>query len=225
MSTAARRWRLSGLLVLAAALTTGCNLPALIYFLSPHGDPREKPELMALEAEEKGKDARVVILAYSGIETRPEFITADRDLTALLTQELQQSFKEDQKRVKIVPAAKVQEFKNNHPDWHTDLVQVGKHFGADYVIYLEIGSLSMYETGNQIYHGRADIEVSVVNMRTPDESPSPVQLSCEYPKVKTMPVDDTPPRTFYMLFMKYVAKHLSWYFIPHEAGQDITCES
>jgi hypothetical protein len=226
MSIAARRWRLAGLLALAAALTTGCNLPALIYFLSPHGDPRTPPKLLALEPGEKGKEPKVVILTYSGIETRPEFITADRDLTTLLTQEIQQSFKEDKKPLKIVPSAKVQEFKNNHPDWHADLAQVGKHFAADYVIYLEINSLSMYEAGNQLYHGRANIEVSVLNTRKPDESPSPVDLSCEYPRSsEPIQVTDMPPRNFYLLFMKYVSKRLSWYFVPHETRDDIGSDS
>ena len=228
MSMVARRWRLAGLLALAAALATGCNLPALIYFMVPHEDPREKPQLIALEPQEKGKDLRVVILAYSGIETRPEFITADRDLTSMLTQQLQESFKEDSKRVKIVPVAKVQEYKNNHPDWHTDPAQIGKHFGADYVITLEIGSLSLYETGSQgtLYRGRANIEVAVINMRKPDESPNPMPYACEYPRSKgPIPVDGTTsPRMFYMSFMKYVAKQLSWYFVPHEIDKDITCE-
>jgi hypothetical protein len=222
MSTAARRWRLAGLLALAAALATGCNLPSLIYFLSPHGDPRDPPTLMALEPADKEKEPRVVILAYSGIETRPEFITADRDLTTLLTQELQQYFKENQKRLKIVPAAKVQDYKSNHPDWQTDLAQVGKHFGADYVIFLEIGSLGMYETGNDFYHGRAEIEVSVLNMRKMDESPNPVPLSCDYPRPnEPSPVSDMPPRVFYMQFMKYVAQRVSWCFLPHEMKNDM----
>jgi hypothetical protein len=228
MSTAARRWRLTGLLVLAAALASACNLPAMIYFMVPHGDPREKPELLALEQKEKGKEAKVVILAYSGIETRPEFITADRDLVALLTQQLQQNFKEDNKKVKIVPPAKVQEFKNNHPDWQTDLTRVGKHFGADYVISVEIGSLTMYETGSQdtLYYGRASMEVSVLDMSKPDESPSPMLFTCEYPKSRgPIPVDgSTPVRGFYMAFMKHIAKHLSWYFVPHEIEQDIASD-
>jgi hypothetical protein len=228
MSTTARRWRLAGLLVLAAALATGCNLPAMIYFLVPHGDPREGPQLIALEPEERGKEIRVVILANSGIETRPEFITADRDLTSLLSQQLQQSFKDDNKKLKIPPAAKVQEFKNNHPDWHMDLAQVGKHFAADYVISLEIGSLSLYENGSQgtLYLGRANVEVAVLNMHKPDESPEPLPFSCKYPRSRgPIPVDGTTsPRMFYMAFMKYVAKQLSWYFVPHEIDKEFDKE-
>ncbi len=221
-----RHWRLAGWLLLATALATGCNIPSLVYFLAP-GDPREAPLLMGLAPQEKGKPVRIAVIAYSGGELRPEFVTAERDLAGRLAQQLFQSFKEEKQAVSIVPGSKIEEFKSEHPGWK-DLKEIAKYFKVDYLIYMEIDSLSLYETGSQktLYYGRANITVSVMNANNPDESPYPKSFNCEYPKSKgPISVDEsTPPREFYLAFMNYVAKRLSWYFIPHEKNQEITCE-
>ena len=121
------------------------------------------------------------------------------------------------------------EFKNDHPGWNSlGLKEMAKHFKVDYLIYLEIDSMSLYETGSQktLYYGRTNITASVLNANKPDESPNPKTFTCEYPKSKgPISVDEsTPPRAFYMAFMNFIAKRLSWYFAPHEIKQDITCE-
>ena len=228
MTDKARRWRLAGWLFLATALAMGCNLPSLVYFLAP-GDPREPPLLMPLTPPEKGKPVRIAVIAYAGGELRPEFVTAERDLTGQLAQQLFQSFKDEKQAVSIVPGSKIQEFKDSHPGWKSmDLKEVAQNFKVDYLIYLEIDSMSLYETGSQntLYRGRANITATVLNVHKPDESPYPKSFNCVYPQSKgPISVDEsTPPRAFYLAFMNYVAKRLSWYFVPHEMNQEITCE-
>jgi len=224
-----RRWRLAGWMLVATALAMGCNIPSLVYFLAP-GDPREAPLLMGLTPTEKGKPVRIAVIAYSGGELRPEFVTAERDLAGQLSQEIFQSFKEDKQAISIVPGSKVQEFKSENPGWKAsmDLKEIARYFKVDYLVYLEIDSMSLYETGSQktLYYGRANITVSVLNANKPDESPYPKTFNCEYPKSKgPISVDEsTPPRAFYLAFMNYVAKRLSWYFVPHETHQEITCD-
>jgi hypothetical protein len=229
MAMTAERWRLAVWLTLAAALATGCNLAALTYFLYPGGDTRQPPE-MALTPPEKGKPVKIAVIAYSSGSVSSEFVTAERDLAGQLSQQLFQSFKDNKQAVSVVPGSKVQEFKNDHPGWKQSmgLKEMAQYFKIDYLIYLEIDSMSLYETGSQktLYYGRTNITVSVLNANKPDESPYPKTFACEYPKSKgPISVDEsTPPRAFYMAFMNYVAKRLSWYFIPHEIDQDITCE-
>src|SRR5438270_7966363 len=141
--------------VLLGALGTGCNIGALPYFLGV-GDDSRQPGDMRL-AREDGKEVKVAVLVYSGVETRPEFITTDRELSGALTRQLQQSCERNKEKVSFVAPSKIQEFKNNHPDWHTmKLDEIGERFKADYVIYLELESMSLYEKGsaNQLYHGR-----------------------------------------------------------------------
>jgi len=229
MGMTAGRWRLAGWLVLAAVLSTGCNLASLAWFLYPGGDMRQRPE-MELTPPEKGKPVRIAVIAYSSGAVSSEFVTAERDLASQLSQQLFQSFKEDKQAVSVVPGSKIQEFKEDHPGWKQSmgLKEMAQYFKVDYLIYLEIDSMSLYETGSSktLFYGRTNITVSVLNANKPDESPYPKSFSCEYPKSKG-PIsadESTPPRGFYMAFMNYLAKRLSWYFIPHEINQDITCE-
>ncbi len=229
MSIAARRWRLAGLIVLAVVCATGCNIPQLLYFLYPGPDIKEAPELAKLVPPEKKKEVKVVILTYAGVETRPEFITADRDLSGRLAQYLQKGFKENKENVAIVPASKVQDFKNKHSNWQQtmDLKEVGKHFDADYLIYLEIDSLTLYEKGSQntLYRGNAAISVSLVDLNNPDADPLQKNFQSIYPNSRPIAVEEsTLPRGFYFAFLDYMAKRLSWYFLPHDISQDITCE-
>jgi hypothetical protein len=230
MAMTAERWRLAGWLVAAAVLSTGCNLASLAWFLYPGGDMRQPPELAPLAPQEKGKPVRIAVIAYSSGSVASEFPTADRDLAGQLSQQLFQSFKDDKQAVSVIPGSKIQEFKNDHPGWKQSmgLKEIAKYFKVDYLIYLEIDSMSLYETGSQktLYYGRTNLTVSVLDANKPDESPFPKTFGCEYPKSKgPISVDEsTPSRAFYMAFMNYLAKRLSWYFIPHEINQDITCE-
>jgi hypothetical protein len=218
-----QRLCLVGLMTLAVTLTAGCTLSSLPYFLSGD-DPKQMPGEMGFNAPDKKKPAKVAIFVYSGLETRPEFVTVDRDLSAGLIRILQQRCPENHQFVRFIPPSKIEEFKNTHSDWHAmPLKELGKRFDADYVIYLEIESLSLYEKGssNQLYRGRTSIAVTCVDLRRPDEDPLEKQFPCEYPAARgPIAVDDQNPREFYLAFIKYVCKHLSWYFTayPPEEG-------
>src|SRR6516164_6808017 len=174
MATSWRRWRLAGLVLVAVALGAGCNILTLPFFLFSGTDPKQVPDFVEFTSDDKDKEIKVVFLAYSGVETRPEFIGADNELTELLVRVLEQTFKDNKEKVKIVSPRKVKDFKNNHPDWYTlSMEDIGKHFEADYVVYLGIQSLSLYEEGssNTLYHGRAHILVSVTDTRQTDFEP------------------------------------------------------
>jgi hypothetical protein len=225
-----RRLRLAGWMVLAAALGMGCSLSSLPYFLSA-GDSREAPMLMGLTPPEKGKPVRVAVMAYQGGVADSDLVTVERDLESQLSQQLFRDFKENKQAVSIVPTGKVQEFKNNNPGWKRsmDLKEIAQYFKVDYLIYLEVDSISLYQTGSarMLFQGRANITVSLLNARSPDESPSPKTFACMYPSASKAPIPvdpSTSPRAFYMAFVEYMGKRLAWYFIPHEINQDITCE-
>src|SRR5262245_3215404 len=172
MAARCRQWRLAVLLVVAA-FGMGCNMLAFPFFLL-WGANSKTPPLCKLAPKEKDKEAIVVILASAGLETRPEFLRVDRELTNVLTRHLKQGFKDNKEKVRLVSAREVDQFKDDHPSWKTmDLVRIGRHFEADYVIELEIQSLSLYEQGsaNQLFRGRAEIKVRVVDVDEPDDGP------------------------------------------------------
>lgn len=208
------------LLILAGLLATGCNVLSLPYFLIMGTDPKFPPELMQFTSQE-GKDPKIVILAYAGMETRPEFVQVDNELSGVLAQELAKDFKETRQKVEVVPPGQVRKYKDSHQDWHLDLAHTGKHFEADYVVYLEIESIELYETGRQFYQGQAQISVSVVNVHKPDEHPMKKHLDCIFPKHGPIPVEERNAFEFRQTFLNHIAKHLAWYFTEHSVREEI----
>jgi hypothetical protein len=226
MATTWRRGALSGL-VLLAALCIGCNMLSLPFFiLGP--EPKVEPLLKKVASDQKDKEVKVVVLSYAGLETRPEFLRADRDLSNVLVRQLRDGFKYNGEKVLVATPQKVEDFKNNHPNWHSmDLTEIGKRFGADYVIYLEINKLSLYENGssNMLYRGRAEISVSLVNVNDADEGALQKEFTCTYPSEASYATpSDKNPMAFRAEFYEHVAKKLAWHFTSHPTQADYSCE-
>ena len=146
--TAIPRRGFLGILGAAAALCTGCQASTMAYFLFP--EAKHEAEMKNL-ASEDNKEVRVAILTYStDLETRPELIQADRQLSEMLAAKLRELCEANNENVTIVSPHKVEEFKISHPNWQQEpnLADIGKQFKADYLIYIEISKLSMYEKGS-----------------------------------------------------------------------------
>jgi hypothetical protein len=216
--------------LMAAAFTAviasaGCDASALPYFLAGCPEPMDQAGDMALVPDKKKRDElKIMVLAYSAMEPSTEFVTVDRELQSSLSRQLLQLAKKNEEKVAMISPGKVQEYKNAHPDWHTSRIEdIGRQFHADYVIYLEIESMTLFERGgfNQLYRGRAEIGITLVNLQKPDMDPIEKHFSCEYPKTRgPVPVDEMNARQFYLSFMESVTKKLSWYFVPHESQED-----
>ena len=95
-----------------------------------------------------------------------------------------------------------------------------KHFDADWVINLEIGSISLYEPNSKhfFYHGSAEIQVTVTDVHKPvgegtvfDET-----YQLEYPKSNPMERTEMSPQKFREKFIDRIARDLTQYFAAHE---------
>jgi hypothetical protein len=215
MKAHARRWFLAGLVAAACA---GCDPATTAYFLLP--ETKDPAELRRLASDDKKKDVKVAVLTHTELETRPELIQADRQLAEYLAKQLRERCAENKERVTVVPPRRVEDYKSAHPRWRGPL-EVGRELKVDYVIYLEINSMTLYEKGssNLLYHGRAQISVSLVDVNHPDENPDQTELTAEYPsEARGGTLDaslDTNPMQFRAAFLGYVAKRLSWCFTGH----------
>src|SRR5438552_15312702 len=166
--------RCLGALLLLLPLTAGCKQLLMLPFYLGSPEPTQDAEMHKIADKDKKKEVRVVILTDTGLEVRPEFIQADKSISRLLAKHLQQLCKANGENVTVVNPQKVEEFKDQNPDWsesHLDLESVGKNFHADYVVYLEVSDLSMYQPGtcNQFYQGRANVGIKLVNVKNPDD--------------------------------------------------------
>lgn len=225
MTTPSYRWRLAGL-ILAGILTTGCNPLTLPYFLML-GAGNPLPPECKLADKDKNKEVKVVILGYSSLETRPEFLRVDTELSSMLAKRIQEGAKENKEKITVIAPSKVQKYKDEHPNWHAlGAEEIGKHFDADYVIDMAIDSITLYEPGshNQLFRGRAEISLSVIDLHQPGEEPMyRKEYTTEYPKTRgPIPNDGsgTSTQQFRLTFLTHVATDLGWLFTAHEVDDD-----
>ena len=203
----------------AAALSAGCQASTLAYFIFP--EAKHEAEMKKLASDDK-KEVRVAVLTYSTeLDAEPELVQADRTLSEMVASKLRELCEENHENVTIINPAKVEEFKTSHPGWKQEpnLADIGRQFKADYLIYIEISNLSLYEKGaaHQLYHGQAGMSVQVVDVRKPQESPLPKQVSFVYPDARgPIPVDDMRPMEFRQKFLGYLAWRLArnWTAVP-----------
>lgn len=182
MAALLRRTSWVGVFLVALGLT-GCNLLTLPFFIFGP-EPAVEPSLKRLAAEDKKKDVKVMILTYSKMMTKPEFARVDRDLNQRLRAQLKAGFEYNKENVRVAVPRRLEEFQNENPSWYTmDLDEIGKQFGADYVIYLEVKELTLFEKGssNTLYRGKAEINVSLIDVNNPDEGPLRSDFVCQYP--------------------------------------------
>jgi len=224
--TRVRRWSwcVLGAAALAAA---GCNVLSLPFFIMGP-EPKVPATMQQLASDDKEKEVKVVVLAAAGLETRTELVRADRDLAVLLTKHLRDGFKYNNESVKVISPTKVENFKSEHPDWQKwDLEDIGKHFEVDYLVYLEVNSLSLYEKGsnNTLYRGRAEVTVSLLDINHPDEVVKQKYFTGLYPGQVKPPVEvsESNPLDFRRAFLDYMAEQMSWYFTSHPSNKDYSC--
>jgi hypothetical protein len=208
--------------VAAAALLAqaGCspNLGSLMYFLTP--EPPEDASMRHLADKSEKKAPRVVILTHTPHDIEIDMLRADRELADKLAREMADLGKMIGEKVNIVRSGLVDDYTNSHPSWHQgDLREVGKHFKADYVVYLEFGKFRMREPRSvDMYRGTAELDIHLLDVKNPDSETAPK------PFIYTFPSDmrhgfaidaDTPPQKFREQFVGNLAKKLTLYFMNH----------
>jgi hypothetical protein len=211
-------------LLLVVVTAAGCNIMALPFFLLPGMDPKHEAKCK-LVPHDKDRGARVVILTSCGMETRPEFLRVDRELGRLLYMQLEDGLKKNQERVVVVPIGQVEKYKDDHPNWHSlSPEEVGKHFSADYVISLEINSVSLYEPGsiNTLFRGHAEISLDVLDVLKPANGPIyREEYTINYPRARgPIPASEGNIQQFRQRFLSVVARELSWRFTAHLVEDD-----
>jgi hypothetical protein len=215
---------LTALGLLATTLCAGCgDLGSFVYFLMP--EQKTVPDIKHLavtkKKEDKNKEMRAMILVRPLlVETRLEFVGADRQLAVLLHKKIKDMVEYNEEKLTLIAPEKVEAFKSSHSNWpELSPIDIGNHFQVDYVIVIEANHLSLYERNSfqQLYRGKADLSVKLWDVKHPDDSPAKRDFSYSYPgEANTTEVDgDTPPQEFRNRFLTYVAKRVAWLFEPH----------
>jgi hypothetical protein len=168
----------------------------------------------------QGKDVKIVILAENVLlPLNPVLAQADYELSYCLTRMLKQQYEENKDRVKIVSTAELKAYKNTHPKWREQTAQeIGKHFGADFVISLEIDESLLYdERVPPSYSGGCmHIDVTVTDVHKPigDGEKFHCPYSLEYPRAP-LERTDMNVNQFHAKLIERVCKDLVQFFAAH----------
>jgi hypothetical protein len=220
-------WKRGGLvaaLFLLTAMGAGCNLMALPFFLLPGMEPKHEARCKLVPHDEN-KEARVLILSSSGLQTRPEFLRLDRELGRLLYMQLGEGFKRNKEKVRLVAMSQVEKYKDDHPNWQSlSPEEIGKAFHVDYVVDLEVNAITLYEPGsaNTLFRGHAEISLNVVDVQKPSEGPIyREEYTIDYPRARgPLPASEGTLSQFRQRFLSTVARELSWRFTAHLVEDD-----
>jgi hypothetical protein len=215
--TLLRRWWWLGLCALAV-FCSGCNIPALAYFLASPDD-LSQPTLKRLATDDKNQKVRVAVLASSNLPVSDQMSRVDRELSVRVSKQLSALCKTNKENVEVVPDNVVERYKNKNPDWDQplDLARIGKDLKVKYVIYLEINSMSLYvPKSTQFFQGETDIKVTLVNTKkAADDVPDYDEFHETYPSTPISAFDEPNPLVFRAKFLDHIAERIAWKFTPH----------
>jgi hypothetical protein len=215
----------SGLVLLLASLSSGCITPATLAMPFMMFKEDKEPAKMPLTKNNKKKEVTVVLLCSlaNPLDSRPEIQTVDRDLCVKLAEEMKKRFDANREKIKIVPYHKVKSFLNKEAENNlADKRDIGKHFDADYVINLEINSMSFYE-GNyrQLFRGKTEIMVTVFDVNAEEgDGPKYNEIyHTEYPEHSPIDAGSESVLSFRAMFMSRLARDLSRWFAAYPTDE------
>jgi hypothetical protein len=158
-------WHWAAFILGTLWVSIGCTPATLSMFFLPFVDDKIPPRCKLAKKQEV---TVCIVTNFASLETRPDVIPAESELAQLVADQLRKRTQENREKVKVLPPSRTQSL--NHAGDGPSLHQIGKRAKADYVIALEIQSLSLYEknSSNMLYRGNLDMLVRVVDVNQPD---------------------------------------------------------
>ncbi len=221
---AVRRWRWWAAAVLLTVLTAslGCNpIQMTNWALMPFMDTNVPPTCSCKLTVDDRESKVCIIVAHRDQLPNLMFKNADNVLAQKLTTMLEQRYKENGDKIKIVSVGKAMSYAAAHPDWMMQSKQeLGKKFGADFIIYLELGPMTLYEEGSnmQLFRGKVDIDMTVFDCHAEDGDETKWSYSQLWIYPSSGPEDaggGNSAQVFRQRFLDRVAKDLVPYFAAH----------
>lgn len=200
----------------------GMNPFLIPYLFGAHNT--NTPAEFPLKPIGKNKEAKVVILVSSKTGLPADLTGVDRMLNAELIQTLETRLKESEEKVQILKMPALDKFKNDTPNWRSAKpYDVGKQFGADYMIDVEIQEMDLFKPGSRgkWLQGRAVVSVNVYELSKPLKEPAGKwDLEFAYPRDREIEVETRSHiSTFRTAFVQRIASDVSIKFSSTPTGQ------
>src|SRR5207253_506396 len=161
-------WLWAALFLSMAGLVIGCNPQTLNFLLMPWVDDREQPKCKLVCADKK-EVMVAIVTTFANLETRPEMLPIESELSDRLAADMRKRAAANKEKIKFVPTSKVRSLMNQSAGNTLSPQEIGRKLKADFVINLEINSISLYEKGsfNQLFRGKTEIAVTCVDINKP----------------------------------------------------------
>lgn len=204
--------------MILAVTASGCT-PAHIWWLA-RGDGKVDAEHQ-LVAKEGRKEIKVAILATASPTIGVDFTGVDRELASMLGRRLVAETKDSKKPIEVIEQSEMDRFLRDNPNWKIiSSGVIGEKLGADYLIDLNIDSISMFQQqyGREAYAGQANIRVAVYDTDEPD---SPWR---EYVLNGWAPVKDvgmTSAAQYRQFLLERLALDLAWKHVKHPSQLEL----
>jgi hypothetical protein len=214
-------WLWAGLFLGTTGMVIGCNPQALNFLLMPFVDDREQPDFKLVCADKKEVTVAIVT-TFAGLETRAEMLPVEADLSERLAFEMRKLAKENKEKIKFVANSKVRSLMNQDASGTLSRQEIGKKLQADFVVNLEINSISLYEKGssNTLFRGKTEIDITCFDVSKPRNEGAVFQKLYvrEYPGARG-PIDagSSSVLNFRTQFMHIMAEEIAHYFLPYQA--------
>jgi hypothetical protein len=211
-------------LLVAVVLSSGCNVLSVPFYIF---GPEEKipPKFQSLTSSDKKKTVKVLIWTWSDRSNFDmEIHSADRALAQKLEDRLRGYYINNKENVSVVACKKVEQYRNGRED--IGPVEAGKHFNADYVVYLEVTqfSIKMKQSLDQLLMGRARLNVSLYDLAKGEDPIKSEPNEFTYPPESRggMVVNEMGESRdmFTESFLNYVSHELAWKFTAHSREED-----
>lgn len=215
--------------LLAMIAGAGCN-PILLLGHIFNNDDRKLTADCPLKPQPKREkeEVRVVVLTSCPPNESTEMVGIDRLLAAEFIPMLERRCIENKEKVLVLKSKPIEDFKKENPNWRSmKPYDIGKRFNADYVIDIEVLSISIFEPNShrQLMRGRAQVAVAAFDMSKP--LPDPIyntEFNELYPGPAEVSVNDVPYSTFRQNFVKHLAAKLVIKFSAHSSRDKVNLD-
>lgn len=202
-----RRSAMALLVVLPLALT-GCG-----FFGGVYSDLAGQP----VAAQYTGMHKKsVLILVYTDTSTEFIYPQARKEVSSFVSYELRKHLPKS----KLLPSSEVIDYQDNTPGWDALRVKtIGKHFGVDRVLYIEIIKYHTHAPGGRnLMQGHIEAHVAVYDTRLPgDGRVFSTLINTRWPKSGPEPVFHTDSSAVLYNTLQHFARSVVRCFYPWTA--------
>jgi len=224
--------RLSGAALTAVGLFVaagGCHPISLFSLLT--GDGLTTPAAWEF-APVKGKKGPILVAIVASHEVgfHQELAGLAGMLETELWSRLAEGFRHDKSRLQFLRHDKVAKWKDTHENWRSLRPQeMAESLGVDYVIYVSLENVTLYEEGSRrtLYRGKADVNVVMAKAGGEDSNdfdgvPLETSFNFQFPKggVPRVVDNDNPLSRFRKEFVRALAVQISWQWLPRDRGDE-----